>query len=194
MLIVMNIYDSNGVPITLAYQTLQVAAYSSSYFITNFLIPSWAHYGVTTAYVGVYSDWPSEGGVPYGIERTFQFTITGGTPFVGTPSIMQSESGYYNFSYRIPKNTALGTYTAYTSATYLGASDTGETSFQIAQLGDLTSDGTVNFRDLTSFVSLYVSYYTNHVYNQAIDFTNDGRINFNDMTKFVQYYIFYWSS
>ena len=194
MLLVMNVYDSNGVPISLAYQTVSVGAYSSSYVRTNFLIPSTAHYGVATAYVSAYSNWPSQGGVPYGIEQTFQFTITGGVPFVGTPSIIQSSSGYYNFSYRIPKTTALGTYTAYTSANYLGISGSSSASFQIVQLGDLNSDGTVNFRDLTTFVSLYVTYYTNHAFNSAIDYTSDGKINFNDLTRFVQYYIFAWSS
>ncbi len=197
ILITFNLFDSNGVPISVAHQQISADALASSSAIVPFQIPSWAHYGSAYAYVDVYSDWPSHGGIPLGLEKAFQFTITGGTPFSGTPPTTNSFNGiyqYYNFSYRLPKNTAIGTYTAYSTANYLGIPGEKSTTFQVAQLGDLTSDGAVNFRDISLFVGDYVAYYTSHTYTQAIDFNGDGKINYQDIQLFVKYYIYYWSS
>ena len=156
-IVTINIFDSNGVPISLNYQTMTVDAYATSYVLTNFIIPSWAHYGTATAYVNVYSNWPSQGGVPEGLEQSFQFTITGSTPFTGTPTTNQGADGNFNFTYRLPKNSVIGTDTVYTSSSYLGVSGTKSTTFQVAQIGDLNGDGSVNFSDLTKFVSDYIS-------------------------------------
>ena len=85
MIVTFNVFDSNGVPVAVTYQQVNVAALSSSENIVDFSIPSTAHYGTAYAYVGVYSNWPSQGGYPLSPEQSFQFTITGGTPFNGTP-------------------------------------------------------------------------------------------------------------
>ncbi len=209
MLVTVNMFDSNGVPIALSYATLNVGAYSSSFIQTNFLIDSWAHYGTVYAYVNVYSDWPSNGGVPLAMEKTFQFTITGGTPFPGTAPTTYSLNGvdhYYNFTFRLPNqgNCVLGNYTvystanypyaAYSSGTYVGTQGSQTTTFQVAQFGDLNGDGIVNFADLQIFVRDYINYYQNGAYTAAIDFNNDGKINFADLQLFVKYYLQYWSS
>jgi hypothetical protein len=194
MLVTMNVYDSNGVPIALISQEVNVGPHSTSNAFGNFNIPSWAHYGTATAYVDVYSTWPSQGGVPYGLEYPFQFTITGGTPFSGTPSIIQSASGYYNFSYLIPKAAVIGTYTVSTSANYLGVAGSASTTFQVAQLGDLNNEGEVNFTDLVIFVGDYIAYYDYGTFNAAIDYTHNGKtLDFADLLLFVHYYIIYWS-
>lgn len=194
MLLTMNIYDSNGVPIALTYQTVNVGPYSSSFVRTNFNIDSGAHYGVATAYVNVYSDWPSNGGIPYGLEQTFQFTLTGGTAFAGTPSSTQSANGDFNFTYLIPKTAAIGTYNVYTTANYLGIPGAATATFQVTQFGDLNGDSAVNFRDLTTFVSDYIAYYNTHTFNPLIDLNSDGKINFGDLQTFVHDYIIYWTS
>ncbi len=194
MLVTMNVYDSNNVPIALTYQILNIGPYSSSFVRTNFNIDSTAHYGTATAYLNVFSDWPSKGGIPYGLEQTFQFTITGGPAFSGTPGILQSANGDYNFSYIIPKDAAVGTYTVYTTSNYLGIPGAASTTFKVAQLGDLNSDGAVNFRDLTTFVSDYIAYFNTGVFNPLIDLNNDGKINFADLQTFVHDYIIYWST
>ncbi len=198
MLVTVNIFDSNGVPIPLSYSTLQIGAFLSSYVKLPFLIPSWAHYGTAYAYVNVFSDWPINGGIPLGPEQTFQFTITGGTPFQGTPPTTNSLNGldqYFNFTFRLPKNSATGTYTAYYSANYNGTAASQTTSFSVALLGDLNGDGRVNFNDVTLFVSDYLSYFSpSHTYFAAIDFSDSGKINFKDVTSFVNYYLIYWSS
>jgi hypothetical protein len=198
MRLAITIFDANGLPITMNSQPITVGPYSSFDIRTNFLIQPFAHYGTAYAYVSVFSDnhMPSEGGVPLALEKIFQFSITGGTPFSGTAPTTFSLNGikhYYNFTYRLPKTCGIGTYTAYSTADYLGIHSSTSTTFQVAQIGDLNSDGAVNYRDISAFVSYYIGYFNNHVFVQAIDFNSDGRINFNDIQVFVSKYIFYWS-
>jgi hypothetical protein len=194
MLLTLNIFDSNGIPVTSTYQWVTPGAYSTAFVQTNFNIDSDAHYGTATAYVDVYSNWPSQGGIPYGLEQSFQFTITGGPAFTGNPSMTTSANGLYSLNYTIPKIANLGTYTVYTSANYLTIPSSMSTTFQVAQLGDLNGDGKVNFTDLTVFVADYISYYNTGVYNPLIDLTHDGKINFADLQTFVHDYVIYWSS
>ena len=58
--------------------------------------------------------------------------------------------------------------------------------------GDLNGDFTLNFNDITLFISEYFAYYTNGTFTPAIDYNHDGTINFNDITLFVSYYLNYY--
>jgi hypothetical protein len=201
MIVTLNVYDSNGVPVAVAYQPISAGGYSSADAVVDFNIPSWAHYGTAYAYVDVYNTWPNQGGYPLGEEYAFQFTITGGTALQGTPSTTQSLNGdpthYFSTTFRLPKYQDLtpGTYTAYFSTNYLGTAGSQTTSFSVALLGDINGDGTLNFNDVSSFVTMYIAYFSSaHTYSPQIDFLHTGKINFNDVVLFVQYYIQYWSS
>jgi len=197
MLLSITIFDSNGVPISIDYQRTPLVIAHSSFVEghTNFIIPSSAHYGTAYAFVNVLSDLPSNGGLPYGLEYVFQFTITGATAFSGTPTTSSSLNGNYQFSYRIPKTAATGEYTAYTTSNYLGTTGSKSTTFQVQLYGDIDNNNVLNFKDVTLFVTYYMAYYSSsHTYTQAIDFNGDGKINFNDVTTFVHYYMVYWSS
>lgn len=201
-LVTLNVFDSNGVPISVASQNMgSVPAYTSEEAILDFNIPSSAHYGTAYAYVDVYNTWPMQGGVPLGQEKAFQFTITGGSAFQGTPVTTNSYNGSpynnFNITFRLPQytNCALGTYEAYSTANYLGISGSTTTSFGVGEIADINGDGQVNFNDITTFVALYINYFTSHVYNSQIDLLHTGStINFNDITLFVGYYILAWSS
>jgi hypothetical protein len=199
MLVTFNVFDSNGVPITEASQLLSsVAAYSSSEALVDFDIPAWTHCGTAYAYVDVFSGWPSQGGVPLSEEKAFQFTITGSPSFQGTPPTTYSLNGppykNFNMTFRLPKDPATGTYTAYSTTNYLGTKGSTTTYFSVALLDDLNGDGRVNFNDVSTLVSMYIAYYTSHTFTSAIDYDHNGRINFNDINIFVEYYIQYWSS
>jgi hypothetical protein len=62
-------------------------------------------------------------------------------------------------------------YTVTVTTTSLTGSPTSVATGQtgLTYLGDLNGDFAVNFNDITSFVSDYIAYNTNGVYNPAID-------------------------
>ena len=55
-------------------------------------------------------------------------------------------------------------------------------------------NGQCSFSDITYFVSGYIHYYTQSVYNPYCDFNADGQITFGDLTAFVHAYIQYFVS
>ncbi len=201
VLVTLNIYDSNGVPISVAAQSMpNIPATSSQESILDFNIPSWAHYGTAYAYVDVFNNWPAQGGVPLGEEQSFQFTITGGTAFQGgTPPTTTSQNASpinnFNMTFRLAQSPTLGTYKVYSTTNYLDVTGSQTTSFAVAQLADVNGDGVVNFKDITSFVGMYINYYANGVYYPQIDFIHNGSVlNFKDISLFVAYYILAWSN
>ena len=209
MIVVVSILDSNAVPIAFFSSPLNVAGGTASYVKSNFLIQPWAHYGQAYAYVSIFSgDLPSNGGVPLATEKTFGFTITGGAPFPGTAPTTFAYNGVnrlYNFTFRLlsQQTCPLGTcnvystvnypYAAYTTGTYIGNQASQTTNFQVAQLGDLNSDGVLNFVDIQLFVHYYILYYNQGTYTASVDFNHDSKINFADIQLFVHYYIYYYS-
>jgi hypothetical protein len=65
----------------------------------------------------------------------------------------------------------------------------------VTYLGDLNDDFTVNGKDIATFVSDYLSYYSSSPnITAAIDYNQDGKINFNDLTLFVHYYIIFYQT
>lgn len=203
VIVTLNVYDSNGVPFAAAYQTTTIGPDATSEGVMDFNIPSWVHYGTAYAYMDVFSGWPSQGGIPLAEENAFQFTISGGTPFQGTPPITNSlnaNSQNFNMTFRLPKNSVAGTllspalYTVYSSVGYQGVNTTQTTPFGVALLADVNGDGAVNFNDISAFVTMYIDYFANHVYSPQIDYLKTGTIDFNDISLFVTYYIEYWSS
>jgi hypothetical protein len=163
----------------------------------DFNIPSWVHYGTAYGYLDVYSAWPSQGGVPVAEEKAFQFTISGGNPFQGTPPTTSGSNvinGYFGMTFRLPKYATTGAYTAYSSVNYQGVNTTQITPFNVEMLADVLGQGTVNFNDISAFVTMYIAYFAMGTYYSQIDYLKTGVINFNDISMFVTYYIEYWSS
>ena len=102
---------------------------------------------------------------------------------------------YYNFTLGLPKNAVLGTYTAYTSANYLGTPVSRNTPFSVVQLSDLNGDGAVNLKDIVIFASDYIAYYSSiHIYTRAIGFNDGRKMNFKGITLLVRYCIICWSA
>ncbi len=65
---------------------------------------------------------------------------------------------------------------------------------QLVSPADLTQDGVVNPYDFEIFVSNYINYYANCVYNPMIDYEHTGVPNADDLFIFVGAYIAYFSS
>jgi ABC-type phosphate transport system substrate-binding protein len=55
-------------------------------------------------------------------------------------------------------------------------------------------DGKCNFKDISYFVSGYIAYYSQHIYNPYVDMNSDGKCNFNDIKAFVTTYVAYYTS
>jgi hypothetical protein len=202
---VLTVFDSNGIPVAMDTASLSIGPYGDDSYTRNFNINSNAHYGAAYAFVDVFSNWPSKGGIALGPEATFNFTITGGSPFVGTAPTTYAFGGFYNFTFTLAHDAPTGLYNVYMTAIYHGGQNAdgssmpniyggASTNFVVALVGDLNGDGVVNFRDITIFVSDYIAYYQYGTYTAAIDFNHDGVINFRDLTLFVQYYLIYWSA
>ena len=101
VLVTLNVYDSDGVPIAFDSQPLSILQHSTGNFDVNFLIQPWAHYGNAYAYVDVFTNLPSKGGVPLGPEQSFQFTITGGSAFTGYVPTTYGFGGFYNYTFTL---------------------------------------------------------------------------------------------
>lgn len=64
-------------------------------------------------------------------------------------------------------------------------------------LGDFNLDGSVNFQDLTNFVTAYTyynQYYTIPSNYKCSDINGDGKIDFVDLTIFATAYVSYWNN
>jgi len=58
----------------------------------------------------------------------------------------------------------------------------------VTYVGDLNGDFTVNYKDLTLFVSSYIQYQNNQITNPACDYNIDSKINYRDLTLYVLAY------
>lgn len=76
VLVTVNVFDDESVPIGLASFQGQISQGSFS-FILGFRLPTIASTGNATIYASVFTDWPHLGGVPYCTSRSEQFEITG---------------------------------------------------------------------------------------------------------------------
>ena len=60
---------------------------------------------------------------------------------------------------------------------------------QLISPADLNADGHVDSNDLIYFVSNYVQFWSNNIYNPTCDLNHDGMINYNDLLSLIAYYI-----
>jgi hypothetical protein len=61
----------------------------------------------------------------------------------------------------------------------------------VTYVGDLMGHFKVDFKDVSDFVSDYIEYNNNGVYNPAADFNHDGKIDFTDLQTLINAYINY---
>lgn len=194
MLVTINLYDNDGIPIGQISEQCSLLANTSGVAILSIQIPTYARSGIAYGFADVYSDWPSNDGVPLGLEQAFQFTILNGLSSIGSILSSNSNQGTYSLTFRLPTmGPANDNYTVYASTSYAGSITTESTKFN-CEFGDFTSSGTVDSTDFFIFTNSFISYSNgNSNYNPLCDMNQDGKIDSQDFFAFLNCYIAYWS-
>lgn len=180
LFLTLNIYDGSNVP--LGYVPVGgPAPPGPSMLLTQFWIPDWASIGTAKAYACTYSNWPSDGGTPYGPEKSESFTICAfkGAQASDTPT---GADGTYSLSFGTSTKTLAGMYTVYVTSSYQGEQATNSTTFMV-NVPDVNGDGYVNVWDLAGLSQAWLSESGDTNYNPNADFTEDGYINVWDLSK-----------
>lgn len=195
MLVTINLYDSDGIPIGEISEQCSLLANTNGAAILSLQIASWARAGTANGYADVYSDWPSNGGVPISLEQPFQFTITDGLSSIGDISSSNGNQGTYNLTFRLPTMGPVdANYTVYASTSYSGVTVTKSTSFN-CQFGDFNGDGVVDSVDFFIFANAYISSSSGNTnYCQLCDMTQNGQVDSQDFFIFLNCFITYWSA
>jgi hypothetical protein len=194
MLITVNLFDSAGIPIGQISEPGSLMASQAVGAILSLQIPSWAHSGIAYGYANIYTDWPSNGGVPLGPEQSFQFTIAGGQNSISDVYNSNYSQGPYSLTFRLPVNGLSGNYSVVASSSYSGITVLNSTSFR-AQFADFYKDGVLNSQDFFFFANSFIEYSAGHNdYSSLCDLNQDEKINSADFFLFVDCYMTYWSA
>jgi len=194
MLVTLNLYDNDGIPIGLMSEQCSLLANTNGEAVLSIQIPIWARTGTAYGYADIYSNWPSSGGAPLSCEQPFQFTILNGLSSIGSILGSHGDQGVYSLTFRLPTMGPTNeNYTVYASTSYSGSTVTKSTTFN-CQFGDFTSEGTVNSTDFFIFTNSFISYSDGSSnYNHLCDMNQDGKIDSQDFFAFLNCYIMYWS-
>jgi hypothetical protein len=193
MLVTVNIYDSDGVPIGEISGGCSLIAGQSGTATLSIQIPSWAHKGIAYGYANVYTDSPAKGGVPITNEQSFKFTITNGLAVLtGSAPSNTANQGSYTCTFRLPtKGMPDSIYKVAASSSYSGTTVTKNTTFN-ANFADYNGDGVVDYNDVLIFISSYIKYnQDNSIYNPSCDMDKNGIIAYNDAVQLISCYIAY---
>lgn len=189
--VTINIYDSNQVPIGIAWIGTTVEAGKEFTYLTSIPIPSEAATGTAYAYANAYNKWPKDNGIAYCGEECITFTITDGTSSANANDSSRSEfetsgsEGTYELSFRLGNNPAIGDYTVY--ASYYQTLAT--TTFDVVWLlTDVNRDGKVNIQDLFSVAKAYGSKLGDENWNPKADLDGNGLINIMDIYEVAKDY------
>lgn len=123
VLTAINIYDRYMVPLDYSSFEGPMADGSVDWVILQITIPDNAIVGDAIVYANLYSDWPSNGGIPYCPEKSASFKITNGVTYTSTniiPAANIPKAGLitHRLAYRLSPNPKAGTYTVYATSQY----------------------------------------------------------------------------
>jgi len=168
VLMTINTYYPDNTPFGFASIRTTLSGQSESTFIISIPIPKDAVLGTAYAYANVYTDWPKNGGTPYGNEEKGIFTIVSSGTLSQTTqefnTLETGDTGNFNLTLRLPRKTPYGNCTVYVTSRYLGESIFNSTTFKVYILGDLGGglppaffafDGQVTGADLALFIRCY---------------------------------------
>lgn len=195
MLVTINLFDSAGIPIGQISEPCSLMSSQTDPAILSIPIQTWAHNGVAYGYANIYTNWPSDGGVPISLEQSFNFTITGGANSISNIYSCNANQGIYSLTFRLPAMGLAGViYSVYVSTSYSGTTALNSASFH-CYFGDFNGDGFVDSRDLFIFADSYMMYISgNPSYCTLCDMNQDGKIDSADFFLFVDCFVTYWSA
>ena len=194
MELAITIFDGNGVPIGIGLSQISVDAGATQTVTVGIPIPTTAHSGTAYGCADLYSSLPQSGGIPMAQQRSFQFTISGGTPSSGpAPTTASAAAGAYSLTFKLPKDCPDGAYPVYASASYANQDVKAQIGFNVLLIGDFDFAGSVTGSDLFLFAGAYIAYYNQQSYNSLCDINGDGKVGATDFFLFIAAYIQYWS-
>ena len=199
VLITVCAYDSDMTPILpeVMYLETTVPAGGTIKFKPDFPLYEWLSTGQATFYASVFTDWPKNGGIPYTVEKTAQFTITSGSTSSETTSVKQAETtatGTYNMTFRLPPTDEaggpIGNYTVKVSAWSQGYTATTSTNFsrEFQIIGDVNFDHLIDILDVVAVTGIYGFTSETPGWNPEADVMPSGKIDISDVVVVTSNY------
>jgi len=135
-LVMVNPYDSSNASLGTGQSSIFVPPGSSTVAFLSVPLENTSTTGNAIVYASVLSDYVDNGGVALSLERSATFSITSspiGTPIYGNPPPQGSYQAILRLHDTLPLGyPSSGTYTIYTTTSYLGSNATQTTQIQIA--------------------------------------------------------------
>lgn len=191
--IALNLFDSVGVSIGVAYASVSLGSGKQFTFFTSIPVPNDAFVGPAICTASILTKSPKDNGMPYCPEGLTEFTIiSGGSQTTGLPSGLTStgSGGSFSLSFKLPSTAKLGDYFIYASAKvgpYHNA--WAYAAFDYFWLfTDIDRNGNVNIQDLFTVAKAYGSKPGDPSWNPKADINGDGQVNIADVFKVARDY------
>jgi len=200
ILITVVAYDNDSTPILPQVQYIQTTLPPGGtiQFKPDFPLNPWISTGNAIFYASVFTDWPSNVGIPYTTEKSAKFTVTTSTGTLAITNVNNIETtsltGIYSLAFRLPPTNEtgapFGNYTIKVSAYSQGytaqSSTTFTREFQID--GDVNFDHKVDILDIVAITSKYGSKSGDPNWNPEVDIQPSGKIDITDVVTATSKY------
>jgi len=195
-------YDNDSTPIlpNVKYLETDILPNGTIEYKPDFFLYSWISTGTAKFYACVFSDWPRNGGLPYTLEQSVQFTITS-TSSLSTSALTfnreiepKTESNMYSLNFRLPPDeesgAPFGNYTVYVSADSQGYTGKNAASFirEYQIIGDTKFDHKIDVLDVVMVTSKYGLKSGESGWNPEVDVKPSGKIDISDVVVVTQKY------
>lgn len=182
MIITVSWMDYALQPLGIGLSICSIPPQSSLILTFSIPLPTWAANGTAHAFINVFTDFPSNGGIPYCEEKSVTFEIESPNIETTLQDSFYNMSSMFTMQIKIPKeDVKFGNYTLSYSMNYQGLHSYGKTIFRISITGDINGDGRVNYKDLFILAAAYGSYVGGEKYNVGADLNGDGKVNYQDL-------------
>lgn len=180
--IALNLFDSVGVSIAVAYTTYYAVPPGNHLFtcLTSMPIPDDAFEGLAIGCVSLLTKWPKDGGYPYCPEELIEFTINGDGSQGSSSMLATGSDGSYHLSFKLPSNAKLGMYKVFARARYNAEACATFDYFWLHT--DINRDGRVNILDISASAIAFGSRIGDPNYDSLVDINKDNIINILDIS------------